>query len=103
MVQTDLGKKQNPISKITRAKRAGGVAQVVAHLPKKYKAKFKPSTAPQKKWWVRTSHVVRRPDLETRCHKTTTKTPEPTDSGCPGKDGVTDAGGWVLQKVPGKR
>jgi hypothetical protein len=36
MVQASLGKKQDPISKITRAKRAGGMAQGVdrAHISK---------------------------------------------------------------------
>jgi hypothetical protein len=38
LVQIDLNKKWNPISKITRAKRDGGVAQVVEHLPSKHKA-----------------------------------------------------------------
>jgi hypothetical protein len=39
MIQSSLGKKQDPVSKITRAKRAGGVAQAVEHLPGKLKAK----------------------------------------------------------------
>jgi hypothetical protein len=38
VVQADLGRKQDPISKITNAKRAGGVAQVVELLPSKCKA-----------------------------------------------------------------
>jgi hypothetical protein len=38
MVQTSLGKKQGPISTITRAKRAGGGAQTVSDLPSKYEA-----------------------------------------------------------------
>jgi hypothetical protein len=33
MVQVGLGKKQDPISKITRSKRAESMAQVVEHLP----------------------------------------------------------------------
>jgi hypothetical protein len=37
MVLDILGKKQDPISKITRAKRSGGMAQVVEGLPSKYK------------------------------------------------------------------
>jgi hypothetical protein len=32
-----LGKKQDPISKISRAKNAGGVTQAVEHLPSKCK------------------------------------------------------------------
>jgi hypothetical protein len=32
LVQADLGKKQDPISKITRAKMAGGMAQPIEHL-----------------------------------------------------------------------
>jgi hypothetical protein len=46
MVQVSLGKKQDPISKITRAKKAGGVAQAVEHLPSKCKTlSSKPSIA----------------------------------------------------------
>jgi hypothetical protein len=33
MIQASLGKKQDPISKITRAKKAGDVAQAVECLP----------------------------------------------------------------------
>jgi hypothetical protein len=41
MVQVGLGKKQNPINKITRAKWAGTMAQVVEHLHhKSNKIKF---------------------------------------------------------------
>jgi hypothetical protein len=35
------GKKQDSISKLSRTKRAGGVAQAVQHLPSKQEAKFK--------------------------------------------------------------
>jgi hypothetical protein len=35
IVQTNPGKKQDPISKIYRAKRAGSVVQGVEHLPSK--------------------------------------------------------------------
>jgi hypothetical protein len=35
IIQVDPEKKQDPISKITKAKRARGVAQVVEHLPSK--------------------------------------------------------------------
>jgi hypothetical protein len=50
MVQASLGKKQDPISKITRAKRAGGMAQGVEHTSQKHEAlSFKPSTAKKKK------------------------------------------------------
>jgi hypothetical protein len=37
-VHSSLGIKGDPISKITNAKRAGGVAQRVEHLPSKHKA-----------------------------------------------------------------
>jgi hypothetical protein len=37
-IQTSPGIKQDPISKITSAKRAGGMAQVVEHLSSKHKA-----------------------------------------------------------------
>jgi hypothetical protein len=38
VAQAGLSKKRDSISKITRAKRAGDVAQVVEHLPNKCKA-----------------------------------------------------------------
>jgi hypothetical protein len=38
VVQAGLGRKGEPISKITRAKMAGGMAQVVEYLPSKCKA-----------------------------------------------------------------
>jgi hypothetical protein len=38
VVQTGPGQKQNLIFKITRAKRAEGVAQAIVHLPSKLKA-----------------------------------------------------------------
>jgi hypothetical protein len=45
-VQVSLGKKRDPISKIPRAKRAGGVAQVVQHLCSKCEAlSLSPRTA----------------------------------------------------------
>jgi hypothetical protein len=45
-----LGKKQDPISKITRAKRAGGVVQAVEYLPNKHKAlTSNPNTVKKKK------------------------------------------------------
>jgi hypothetical protein len=37
-VQSSLGRKQNPISKITKTKRAIRVTEVVEHLPSKGKA-----------------------------------------------------------------
>jgi hypothetical protein len=37
-VQARMSKKQDPISKITRAKRADGMTKVVEHLPSKCKA-----------------------------------------------------------------
>jgi uncharacterized protein YoxC len=37
VVQASLGKKQDPISKITRVKRVGGMAQAVQHLSSKFK------------------------------------------------------------------
>jgi hypothetical protein len=47
VVQAGQGKKQDPVSKITRAKRARGVAQTVEDLPSKCKAlKFKPQYTP---------------------------------------------------------
>jgi hypothetical protein len=50
VVQASLGKKQDPISKITRANRAGGVAQVEEHLPSKSEAlSSNTSTAKNKK------------------------------------------------------
>jgi hypothetical protein len=46
MVQVSLGIKQDPISKITRAKRASGVTQVVEHLLRTWEAlSSTPSTA----------------------------------------------------------
>jgi hypothetical protein len=52
-VQTGLGKKQNLIFKITRGKRAGGMAQVVECLPSKHKAlSSNPSTTNTKKMSV---------------------------------------------------
>jgi hypothetical protein len=49
MVQARLGKKQHLISRITRAKSAGGMAQAVEYLPSKYKVlTSKPSTAKKK-------------------------------------------------------
>jgi hypothetical protein len=38
MVLADLGKKQDPVSKITRTKRAGSAAQAEEHLPGKWQA-----------------------------------------------------------------
>jgi hypothetical protein len=49
MVQGSLGKKQDPITKITRAKKAGGVAKVVEHLPPKCKALSPHPVLPKKK------------------------------------------------------
>jgi hypothetical protein len=49
VVQASLGKKQDPISKITRENRAGVVTQMVKHLPSKCKAlSSKPSTEKKK-------------------------------------------------------
>jgi hypothetical protein len=36
--QASLGKKQDPILKVTTAKKTGGLAQAVGYLPNKYKA-----------------------------------------------------------------
>jgi hypothetical protein len=44
LVQVDLGTKQHPISKITRIKRAGGIAQAVELLLSKLKALINPNT-----------------------------------------------------------
>jgi hypothetical protein len=50
MVQVDLGKKQEPISKTMRAKRAGGTVQVVEHPPSKQEAlSSNPSTTKKEK------------------------------------------------------
>jgi hypothetical protein len=50
MVGDSLNKKQNPISKITRAKRAGGVFQAVQHVHGKFKAlSSNPSAAKKSK------------------------------------------------------
>jgi hypothetical protein len=50
VVQASLGRNQDPISKITRMKGAGGMAQVVESLPSKSKAlSFNPSSAQRKK------------------------------------------------------
>jgi hypothetical protein len=38
VVQASVDKKWNPISKLTRAKNAGGMTQVVKHLPSKCEA-----------------------------------------------------------------
>jgi hypothetical protein len=40
VVQASLGKKEDVISTITRAKRAGGMNQVVEHLLSKYKPQY---------------------------------------------------------------
>jgi hypothetical protein len=50
VVQAHLSKKQDLISKITRAKRSGGMAQVVEHLPSKCETlSSNPSTGKKKK------------------------------------------------------
>jgi hypothetical protein len=52
IVQAGLGERQDPMSKITRAKRVGGMAQSVQHLPSKCKALNSNSStanAPKKK------------------------------------------------------
>jgi hypothetical protein len=36
VVQANVGKKQDPISKLTRAKWAGGIAQAIQHLLSKH-------------------------------------------------------------------
>jgi hypothetical protein len=49
MVQASQGKLQDPISKITRAKWAGGVAQALEHLLSKWEAlSSNPSTLPKR-------------------------------------------------------
>jgi hypothetical protein len=57
-VQSQPGKKQDPIWKVTKAKKAGGVAQVLELLPSKCEAlSSNPSTAPspkkELKLWVK--------------------------------------------------
>jgi hypothetical protein len=49
MVKASLGKNQNPISKITKAKRAGGVAQAVECLYQAQALSSNPNTDPSKK------------------------------------------------------
>jgi hypothetical protein len=49
MVQAGLGKKQPPISKITRAKRAGGIEQAEQDLPSKHEALSSSSSRKRKK------------------------------------------------------
>jgi hypothetical protein len=49
MVQAGLGKRQALTSKITKAKRAGGMAQVIEYLPSKHKTlNSNPSTQKKK-------------------------------------------------------
>jgi hypothetical protein len=44
------GQKLDPISKITRKKRAGGMVQIVEHMPNKHKSpEFKPQYCKQTK------------------------------------------------------
>jgi acid phosphatase family membrane protein YuiD len=45
MVQATFGKNEDPISKITRRKRAGGICQTIEHLPCKHKALSSNSSA----------------------------------------------------------
>jgi hypothetical protein len=56
MVNASLGKKQHPISKITREKWSGALAQAVKHLPSKHEApSLNPSTAKEnseQKAWI---------------------------------------------------
>jgi hypothetical protein len=49
VVQANLGKKQDPISKITRAKRVGGIAQVIEYLLSKQEALTSNSSTEKKK------------------------------------------------------
>jgi hypothetical protein len=57
--QASLGKNQDPISKITRAKSAGGITQAVQHLPKKCEAlSSNPSTIKNKIYFVSVSVSV---------------------------------------------
>jgi hypothetical protein len=49
VVQADLGKKQEPIFKITRVKGAGSMTQLVKHLPSKHKALSKNPSFTRKK------------------------------------------------------
>jgi hypothetical protein len=60
-VQASLGKKGDPISKITRAKRARGAAQVVECLPSKWKAlSLNPSTDQERKRGMQKQCVLGR-------------------------------------------
>jgi hypothetical protein len=49
VVQVGWSRKQDPISKINRAKRAGGMVQVVEHLPRKLKVLSSKSRTTKKK------------------------------------------------------
>jgi hypothetical protein len=53
-IQAGLGIMQNPISKITKIKKARGVSQVVEHLHRKCNAEFNPQLLKKGKakvWW----------------------------------------------------
>jgi hypothetical protein len=61
MVQTSLGKKRDPHLQNNQSKRAGGVAQVVEHLPSKCKAL---SSNPKTKKSKRNKRKIKRTGLE---------------------------------------
>jgi hypothetical protein len=75
MVQAGLGKKQDPVSKINRAKRAGRVAQMVEYLPNKCAALSSNSsttTTTKKKnlsfMWLQFLGIMRRKMMERKVY-----------------------------------
>jgi hypothetical protein len=61
IVQEGLGKKWDLISKVSTAKRAGGIAQVVEHLPDKWSPQFKPQYHKEKNYrsyWMVTVDMI---------------------------------------------
>jgi dihydroxyacid dehydratase/phosphogluconate dehydratase len=67
VVQAGLGKKLDPMSKITRVKRAGGVTQVIEYLPSKNKIlSSNPSTTQKKK---KLCHLQENAASQTQKHK----------------------------------
>jgi hypothetical protein len=63
VVQASLGKKQDAISKITRAKRLGGVAQTAEHLPSKHGVLSSNIRAIKNKKTKEKNHIVERVSL----------------------------------------
>jgi hypothetical protein len=57
MFQASLGKKQDLISKITRAKRAGGMVQDLEHFPRKHEV-LSPNPSTEKKKKLTTTDLL---------------------------------------------